>query len=271
MFNLPEAVRSGPPRQANAPAVMYASGKIIFIGGGNDPDTHVPTAATERIDFGVNEPAWSPAASMRFPRRQHNATILPGGTVLVTGGTRGVGGLDVGFNDLTDGEPVLTPELWNPHTDEWVTLARETNERCYHSTALLLPDGTVLSAGGGEYRPDNTDLPPEHVHRDGQVFRPPFLFRGDRPDIGAAPDEVRYGQTFEVEVSGPAVQRLTLLRLDSVTYAMDCNQRFLGIIFDVTRAGLSATAPSGPSDCPPGWYMLSALSAAGVPSHAPML
>jgi galactose oxidase len=41
---------------------------------------------------------------MNIPRRHHNATTLPDGTVLVTGG----------FLSLQDGMPVHTPELWNP-------------------------------------------------------------------------------------------------------------------------------------------------------------
>jgi len=74
-----------------APAVMYDSGKVIFIGGGSDKDSHAPTAAAEIIDLTAEMPAWRATRSMHHPRRQHNATILPDGTVLVTGGTGGLG------------------------------------------------------------------------------------------------------------------------------------------------------------------------------------
>ena len=175
---------------------------------------------------------------MNFRRRQHNATLLPDGTVLVTGGTRGGGGsFDDGFNDLSPGAPVLEPELWDPATGHWSVLAPESNERCYHSTALLLPDATVLSAGGGEYKPNNQDIPPEHVHRDGQIFHPPYLFRGERPSITAGPDAAGYNSTFELKVSGPAVARLTALRLGSVTHSLDTNQR-------LSRSALPATPRS---------------------------
>ena len=49
--------------------------------------------------------------------------------------------------DLSKG--VLPAEIWNPDTETWTTVASLTNPREYHSTALLLPDGRVLMAGGG--------------------------------------------------------------------------------------------------------------------------
>src|SRR5439155_5210995 len=139
-----------------APVVMYDTGKILFIGGGSDRDTHSPTANTETIDLREAMPGWRPANPMHFPRRQHNATLLPDGSVLVTGGTRGGGGANAGFNDLTPGQPVHEAELWHAATGQWLQMAAEDVDRCYHSTAVLLPDATVLSAGSGEYRPDNT-------------------------------------------------------------------------------------------------------------------
>src|SRR5262249_46984893 len=73
---------SDAPSRANgdrqyAPAVSYAPGKIIYIGGGNDPSTKVPTALTEIIDFNGNNAAWQATMPMSQPRRQHNATLLP--------------------------------------------------------------------------------------------------------------------------------------------------------------------------------------------------
>ncbi|MCK1604759.1 hypothetical protein IVB02_25985 [Bradyrhizobium sp. 166] len=88
-----------------APSVTYAPGKIIYIGGGNDPSTRIPSAVCEVIDFGVADPAWRTTDPMSRPRRQHNATLLADGTILVTGGTRGGGG--DGFNDLGPGQPYM--------------------------------------------------------------------------------------------------------------------------------------------------------------------
>ena len=88
-----------------APSVMYDTGKIIFIGGGNDPQTNLPTNGAETIDLTAEAPAWHATSAMHFRRRQHNATILADGTVLVTGGAQGPG-----FNDVNSGQPIHAAE-----------------------------------------------------------------------------------------------------------------------------------------------------------------
>jgi hypothetical protein len=206
---------------------------------------------------------------MHHPRRQHNATILPDGTVLVTGGTAGSG-----FNGLTPGQPVHTAELWDPHTGEWTELAAEAVDRCYHSTAILLPDATVLSAGGGEFRPDKPDSvnDPKDSHRDAQIFHPPYLFRGARPDLTVAPAEVSYGQSFIAGTSHPEeIGGVSLVRLSSVTHSCNMDQRINFLGFRTAAGGVSITVPEGPDLCPPGHYMLFLLSRDRVPSVAKIL
>ena len=245
------------------PSVMYDVGKVIYIGGSNDEGTDVPTATAEVIDFCANPPAWRQTASMHFPRRQHNATILADGTVLVTGGTSGPG-----FNDLSPGKPVHVAELWDPATEEWTELAAERVDRCYHATAVLLPDATVLSAGGGEFAVGGQSNDLRHSHRNAQIFHPPYLFRGPRPQIASAPTDITYGQIFSLKISGPAVAKVTWIRLPSVTHASDQSQRLTVLKSRSDAGGLTVTAPTGPEICPPGHYMLFALSDAGVPSVA---
>lgn len=251
-----------------APAVMYEPGKVLYVGGGNGGASDVPTAAAEVIDLHQNPPAWRATASMNIPRRQHNATILADGSVLVTGGTRGPG-----FNDLAPGSPVHTAELWDPLTETWTQLAAEDVDRCYHATALLLADATVLSAGGGEFAVGTGANDPRDSHRNAQIFHPPYLFRGPRPQITSAPERVDYGQSFPLSVSGPPVGRVTWIRLGSATHAFDQNQRINHLAFrvatqDQNMASLSVDAPERPQISPPGHYLLFALSQDGVPSHA---
>ena len=118
--------------------VMYAPGKIMMVGGG-DP----PTNTAEVIDLNAGNPIWREVGSMATARRSMNATILPDGKVLATGGTRGPG-----FNNASPGMPVLAAEMWDPATETWQTMAAGSIPRIYHSTAVLLPDARVLVAGG---------------------------------------------------------------------------------------------------------------------------
>jgi galactose oxidase len=264
----PGGVRRNGERQY-APSVMYDAGKVIYIGGGNDPGiSNIPTDQTEIIDLGASPPTWENTERMHFRRRHHNATLLPDGTILVTGGTMGHD-----FNDLEPGRPVHTAELWDPKTKSWTLLAAEKVDRCYHGTAVLLPDATVLSGGGGEFNINGPGLPskgndPKDSHYNAQIFHPPYLFRGSRPEIIQAPEEIEYGEAFTVQIAGPEVGQVTWIRLSSVTHAFNENQfiNFLG--FQSGNAGLTVTAPAKPELCPPGHYMLFALSKAGVPSIA---
>ena len=252
------------------PAVMYDVSKVIYIGGGNNAGTHAPTAETEIIDLGANQPTWQKTSAMAFPRRQHNAVLLPDGTVLVLGGTRGGGGPNNGFDDLTPGQPVHIAELWNPDTGQWTQLAAESVDRCYHATAVLLPDARVLSAGGGEYRPDGVVTnDPEDSHRDAQVFSPPYLFRGPRPVITSAPASVTYGATFDVGTPQPDdVRTVSWIRLPSVTHSFDENQRINFLSFQRVPQQVRVAAPASANVCTPGHYMLFLLSQAGTPSVA---
>jgi hypothetical protein len=242
----------------------------MYIGGGQGP----PTNQVKIIDLQAAKPGWQDAKSMAFPRRQHNATILADGSILVTGGTRGSGGPNGGFNDLGPGQPVHTPELWDPATGMWTPMADEACDRCYHSTAVLLPDGRVLSAGGGEYRPDNkVPNPAKDTLRNAQVFSPPYLFQGsDRPEITSAPAKVVYGGTFEVETSSPGqIGQVTWIRLSSVTHSFNTGQRINFLDFKANGKKLSVAAPADSKVCPPGHYMLFVLNKARVPSTAKII
>jgi hypothetical protein len=254
-----------------APSVLYDQDKVIFIGGRN-----VPIAKAEIVDLANRAAGWSETDPMHFARVQHNATLLPDGTVLVTGGTKGdkgkpeAHGHNDGFNDLRIGQPIRAAEVWNPATKHWTLLAEEAVDRCYHSTAVLLPDATVLSAGGGEYKPDDVNQNSfEDSQRNAQIFSPPYLFKGARPIISSAPAEVAYGAAFDVGTPIPAnIAKASWVRLSSVTHAFNSNQRinFFSVTPGIMKVTL--TAPASANVCPPGHYMLFLLNAAGVPSVA---
>jgi hypothetical protein len=243
-------------------AVMYAPGRILYAGGG-DP----PTSSAEVIDLNQASPVWRSVPAMQFARRQMNATLLADGQVLVTNGTRGPG-----FNNVTS--PVYDAELWNPGTETWSTMARESVVRTYHSAALLLPDARVLSSGSGE----GGGVTYANSEFSAQVFSPPYLFNADgtlahRPAITSAPSQLSYGQAFTVESpDAGSVTRGTLIRLSSVTHAFNQSQLIYPLTFSATASTiLSGVGPANANLAPPGPYLLFLVNANGVPSKAKMV
>ncbi|HET9603432.1 MAG TPA: galactose oxidase-like domain-containing protein [Gemmatimonadales bacterium] len=239
-------------------AVMYDAGKILLVGGG------APTATAEVIDLNDGSP-WRYVGSMRVPRRQLNATLLADGTVLVTGGSNASG-----FNTAPTDSRVLSAERWDPATEQFTTLAAMSHNRLYHSTAMLLPDGRLLSVGSGQ--PAAVGLTDDYT---AEIFTPPYLYRLDgtlapRPQITSAPTSVAYGAAFQVQTpQASTIVRATWIRLSSVTHAFNQNQRMNRLTVTPNGSGsVLITAPSGPTMAPPGHYMLFLIDANGVPSVA---
>ena len=234
-------------------SVMYDTGKILILGGGSPPKN-----SAEIINLNDGFPAWQNVGSMANARRHVNATALPDGTVLVTGGTNLGGNNEAGA--------VYIPELWNPTTPaQWTPLARMRIPRLYHSTAVLLPDGRVLSTGGG-FGAGGTN------YYQVEIFSPPYLFKGARPLITSAPASVSYGQTFMVGTPNAAsITKVTLIRLSSVTHSFNQDQRLDTLSCSVVSGGLNVTAPANGRVSPPGYYMLFIVKGNGVPSEGKII
>src|SRR5262249_19697578 len=121
------------PREGGS-AVMYAPGKIMKSGSAWADGVANPGPTTYVLDMTQASPAWRQTSNMQFARVTHNLTILPDGTVLVTGGN---GNANVSDPALA----VYNAELWSPTSETWTTMAPMQVARVYHSTAILLPDG----------------------------------------------------------------------------------------------------------------------------------
>ena len=249
-------------------AVMYDAGKILVVGGGGhtswptpDPRSATPTATAEVIDLNATAPAWRITGPMKFRRRHMNATILPDGQVLATGGTSGGG-----FVNIDEGLAVKQAEVWNPSTDAWTTLAANQVMRIYHSVSLLLPDGTVLHGASGDAMAGTVPVPPQRSH---EIFSPPYLFKGARPTVTSVlPASVTHGGTISVTTPNAAqITDVRWIRLGSVTHAFDMGQRANTLLFTRTATGVEVTAPVNPNQAPPGYYMLFVLNRNGVPSE----
>jgi hypothetical protein len=241
---------------------LFDVGKMLVAGGG-------PSTKDARVvDLNGATPQVSTTAPMAFGRRQHNLTVLADGTVLATGGNSSGAGLV----DLNAG--VYAAEQWNPATDQWRTLAAMQITRQYHSTALLLPDGRVLSSGGGIC---GTCDQVHYLAKNAEIFSPPYLFQADgtlapRPAIDAAPASTSYGAAMEIATGNPAsISKVALIRLGAVTHSVNMEQRYIPLSFTAGVTSITATAPANANVAPPGPYMLFIIDANGVPSVASMV
>lgn len=246
------ARRYAPDRTAGS-AVMYRPGKILIAGGGAADN---PTDTVETINLNASNPAWQYSGAMRYGRKFVNGTVLPDGTVLLTGGGR---------SNVDPTLAVLEAEIWNPATGRTSLMARMQVGRLYHSFALLLPDGRVLVGGGGRA------VNPKYDRKNVEIYYPPYLYRGPRPVITAAPTAVRYGQYFTAGVSNGTVVSVSLMGLGTVTHSVNSGQSFQHLPFSAVSGGVRIRAPMNANLAPPGYYMLFVLNARGVPSVAKMI
>ena len=248
----------GPSGLKNGSAVMYRPGRILYSGGAASVETTSSSvAAAATIDLTAATPAWQAVAPMHYPRTYHTLTTLADGRVLAVGG------------EATSDQSVVTTgalpaEIWDPATNQWTTIDSIAAARNYHSTAVLLPDGRVLIAGGGH--PTGLSDPGQY---NAQIYSPSYLFNGARPTITASPGSATYGGTMTVGTPDAAsISAVNLVSFGSDTHQSDMDQHFVPLTFTAGSGTLSVQAPSGGAIAPPGDYMLFVVNKAGVPSVA---
>ncbi|MFM2054003.1 MAG: hypothetical protein RL456_2040 [Pseudomonadota bacterium] len=238
--------------------VMYDAGKVLKTGGGPGYDSVQANANSYVIDLNGGATVRK-LAPMAYRRAFHNSVVLPNGQVVILGGQT----YAVGFSD---NNAVLAPEIWDPATETFSTLPAMAVPRNYHSVALLLPDGRVLSAGGGLCGAGCAAN-----HPDLQVLSPPYLFRADgspapRPVIAASPARAGHGETLEV-TTDRAIASFAIVRLSSTTHTVNNDQRRLPLTFRATGTNRYAVdVPTNPGLALAGHWMLFAMDADGVPS-----
>jgi hypothetical protein len=230
--------------------------KVMLIGGTAIGGDDTATATSEVFDERKNSAGWKPGPSWNIARSHANTVQLPDGSMVTVGGGTGV---NEHLYDFTDDQRQV--EIFDPSSGSWHLGAAQQEGRAYHSTALLLPDGRVFSGGDDLNGGNDTDT--------GEIYSPPYLFKGPRPVIDAAPTSVAFGAKMSVRVSGPAGSRAVLVAPGAVTHAVDMDQQVVPLA-STTRpdGGLDITAPADGHIAAPGHYMLFVLDAAGVPSVA---
>jgi YVTN family beta-propeller protein len=240
-------------------AVTYDVGKVLILGGTDRTQNPPTTNAAYRVDLNGPSPVISSASPMAFSRAFHNTVTLPTGELIA------IGGNNTG-TQFTDANAVLAAEIWNPSNDQWRTVASMSVARGYHSTALLLKDGRVISAGGGAC---GNGCAANHL--DAQIYSPPYLYASggglaSRPSITASPAIGQAGEAIPVSATG-TISRFSMVRIGATTHAINTDQRYVSVPFTATGGGsYTLQLQSNPNVLIPGYYWIFAVDSAGVPS-----
>ncbi|MFK4868790.1 galactose oxidase-like domain-containing protein [Streptomyces sp. CSMPJR101] len=239
--------------------------KVLTLGGGNIDSNPDANRLTDVIDLKQPNPSY--VAGPPLPqgtvdlgagkvaqtgdqgKMYVSAVLLPDGKVLETGGA---------LHNRAD--PVYESSLYDPATGTFDPVAADPEARGYHSSAFLLPDGRVMATGDN---PGNGSW-----NHDVSIYTPPYLLKGERPAITSVIDtEWSYGDTQRITVDRP-IAKAELIRPAAVTHSSDPNQRFVDLPLSVDGNNVDLNVSSNPDLAPPGWYMLFAVDAGGVPSVA---
>jgi hypothetical protein len=255
-------------------AAAYLPGRVLKCGS----ETQLASNRSAHIDLTTATPTWTEhieEAAMGQARTKHNLTVLADGTVLLSGGMNTYATAEFTnktYTDLYEDFSTRYVQIWNPSTLSWsASLADEPAIRDYHSSALLLPDGKVLS-GGGELNA-NTDK------MLATIYWPPYLFDSSgavatRPVITQVEPRLVYGSTLTLWLQDTTgVAKVSLVKPGAVTHQFNQDQRFLEPVITCSaiegnQRRITIQGPSDASYAPPGDYMLFVIKWNGVPSVA---
>lgn len=251
--------------------------RIMLIAGGT-PTGKDAISDVEMIDFSESQPRYRPIQSLKHPRYYAYAVLLPDQSILVIGGKTGKKGHlhDSQFkpDNMHDNhhdhdkdishhpDAILEPELYSPKDRKWHPMADMIVDRLYHSNALLLPDGRVVTAGSNPHRTVN-ELRIE-------IFRPRYLYSNHRPRITGFKEKIKYGEAFEIESPDTGnIGAVALIRPSVTTHCVNSEQRYVGLEFSQKSSSvLSAKMPSNKNIVPLGYYMLFIINEDNIPSVA---
>ena len=243
--------------------VLYATGKILRVGGGSQTSTGTRNGKTTAVVIDINgaTPKVTATRPLPYGLHWHTGTLVPDGRVVVTGGSRQANQL-VGVNNKA--------LIWDPQSGNWTegaaTPTTSAYARLYHSNALLLPDATILVGGGG--------APGPVANTNAQIYYPPYLYGtaggfATRPRITSAPARLTFGASFTLGVDqAAAIAKVVAIKTGSVTHSFNTEQRRLELAFTRNGTSLTVQAPADNRLATPGHYLLFVLNASNVPSLA---
>ena len=211
-----------------------------------------------------NSVSWEKKNSLGHGRTNGSMALLPDGRVVMVGGARTTD--DAGSN-LGMAEKSL--HYWDPGKNKLVRGDKENNARLYHSSALILPDTSVVSAGGG--------APGPVKNRNGQLFHPDYFYdtkqqKVDRSKITESPRNIRSGDSFFVFVDDTSrIVQVTATKSGSSSHTRNCDTRWLNLPFDIVDDTTLRVTAENRNIMIGGLWMLNLIDIHGVPSEAVLM
>ncbi|KAG8908534.1 hypothetical protein FRB99_005894 [Tulasnella sp. 403] len=257
--NVPHAVRTYPASAATAmlpltPANNYTA-TVLFCGGSDlQPDqwtagldmTQVPASASCVTISPDTDRTWHDDDDLPDGRTMGNFIMLPDKTLFLCNGAN-MGTAGYGTEPWTKGDsyadqPIFQPLIYDPSKPAGSRFSQNslhpsTVARMYHSTATLLPDGSVFVAGSSPHPDvvvDNTQYPTEY--RVERFY--PWYFQKPRPQPVGVPTNLTYGgKPFDIKLSAADLNKdgagaleqteVVVIRTGFATHAINFGQRIV--------------------------------------------
>ncbi len=241
-----------PPAQAQ---------RYAIVGGGGVGQSNKGTGRIDVVDLKDKAPRWHAANELPVPTRYPNLVITPDDTLFISNGSKDYRGMH--------GTNLLQAFSFNPKNNSLTKLAAPEIGRDYHSEALLLPNGSIITIGGNPLFGNKEDTEPQTFEQRLELYNPPYLYKGPRPSLSSGPTQVRRG-TSPVFTT-PDAQSIKTARLiypSASTHVTTITQRSIALAITRRSGAVALKIPHGAGLVPSGWWMLFVTNAKGVPSIA---
>ncbi|WP_232323653.1 radical copper oxidase GlxA [Catenuloplanes japonicus] len=237
--------------------------KVMILGGGGVGDLPTSTRRTDIVDLSATHPVYRPGPDLPQPVRYLSTVVLPDDTVFTSGGASGYRGGPYRGETRSD---VLGAQIYDPGAEEFREAAAPSVGRNYHSEALLLPDGRVITLGSDPLYGEDGRSAGTFEQRI-EIYSPPYLFKGARPEITGGPETIVRGKSARFLTPRPGeIVSARLVRPSAVTHVTDVDQRSIALPLTPESGAVSLAVPEAAGLVPSGWYLLFVTTADGVPS-----
>ena len=235
---------------ADHQTVAMPDGAVVAIG--YRPYGSAPSSASIVEIYDPERNEWRLGPTFAPLRSRPSIVLLPDQRVLVLGGYKEE-------HDPTSTNAwgyMAVADLFDTASESWRRLAPMSVAREYHAVPILIPDGRVVVIGGEGMpgvEPDTNVI---------EVFEPPYLFRGPRPEVrNLSSTTLRRGGTVSFDVANTSTPTsVILLGTAARTHFMDSgNGRPIELPFVQNGARVTVTIPREAEAAPLGHYMLFVL------------